>query len=59
VAAAIVPNDQKSTTQAASDKLRGGSDDASAQGKGVVEQAKEGVNNLMGSGNTNTRSGNY
>jgi len=54
-----MPNDQKSTTQEASDKIRGGSDDASAQGHGVVEQAKEGVNNLMGSGNTNTRSGNY
>ena len=54
-----MPNEQKSTTQAASDKIRGGSDDASAQGKGIVDQAKDGVDNLMGSGNTNTRSGNY
>jgi len=52
VAAAITPNDQKSTTQQASDKLRGGSDDASAQGKGLVEQAKEGLDNLVGNNNT-------
>ena len=55
VAAAIVPNENKSTTQAASDKLRGGSDDASAQGKGVVDQAKDATNNLLGGSNTGSK----
>jgi len=49
-----VPNENKSTTQEASDKLRGGSDHASNQGKGVVDQAKDATNNLMG-GNTGSR----
>ena len=54
VAAAVVPNDQKSTTQQASDTIRGGSDDASAQGKGLYEQAKHGVNSLLGGDSSNT-----
>ena len=53
-AAAIVPNENKSTTQQASDKLRGGSDSASAQGKGIVDQAKDATNNLTGTNQGST-----
>lgn len=46
--AAIVPDNNKSTTQSAADSLRGGSDRASNQGKGIVDQAKDTTTNLMG-----------
>ena len=48
VKAAVVPDEKKSTTQSASDSLRGGLEKASSEGKGAVRQAKDATNNLVG-----------
>ena len=48
VAAAIVPDENKSTTQSASESLRGGTDSASAQGKRCVDKAKDTTDNVLG-----------
>lgn len=44
-AGAVQPDDTKSTTQKASDSVRGGSDDASQQSKGVLQSAQETIGN--------------
>ena len=40
---------QKSTGQKAGDTVRSGSDDASKQGQGVLQQAQDGLSNAAGS----------
>jgi hypothetical protein len=53
VAAVMTPNNKKSLPQQASDSIRGASDNASDQGKGMMDQAKEATSNFLGRNNKN------